>query len=157
MQASFAPASNSDNLLCSSPLPVETFSQQPCFEVEQWTKITWDFLVSEEIILSSKDICLEEADTAVGRYEQCRLEDLVLAIPNSSESKTKLSYREQPSSASISWGDDQVVRIKRKKIIQAEGIPFVIPVQPCATENQVTFGMTVVHIPFVCLSSHQVS
>ena len=46
-----------------------------------------------------------------------------------------------------------MVRIKRKKIIQAEGIPFVIPVQPCATENQVTFGITVVHNLFVCLSS----
>ena len=35
--------------------------------------------------------------------------------------------------------------------IQAEGTPFVIPVQPCATENQVTFGITVVYILFVCL------
>ena len=64
-------------------------------------------------ILSSKDICLEEAETALGRYEQQHHEDHVLATPNSSESKTNLSYREQPSSASSSWGDDKVMRIKR--------------------------------------------
>ena len=58
------------------------------------------------LILSSKDICLEEAETGLGRYQQHRHEDLVLATSNSSESKTNVFCREQPSSASSSWGDD---------------------------------------------------
>ena len=112
-------------------------------------KDRWELLVLEEIILPSKDICLEEDETAVGRYQQQNHEDLVLATPNSSESKTNLFCGEQPSSASTSWGDDKVVRIKRIYFIQAEGIPSVIPVQPCAIENQVTSGITLVHILFV--------
>ena len=41
--------------------------------------------------------------------------------------------------------------------IQAEGIPSVIPVQPCAIENEVTSGITLVHILVVFAESSRTS